>query len=78
MVVQVAHDVDKRGVALSARVSPSVICQPAINDCAQWVINDSKIDSKKYFPFDRRNISNVATHPAGCPAGKIVLCLHRN
>ena len=75
MAVQVALDADKGGVALSARVA---ICQLWINDPQQWVINDSKIDSKKYFPFDRRNISNVATHPAGCPAGKIVLCLHRN
>ena len=47
MVVQVALDVDKRGVALSARVSPSVICQEAINDSAQWVINDSKIVTAK-------------------------------
>ena len=45
-----------------------VICQLWINDSAQWVINDPKVDSKKYFPFDRKNISNVATHPAGVPS----------
>ena len=76
MVVQVALDADKGGVALSARVG---ICQLWINDPQQWVINDSKIDRAKNIFHSIGKIFRLSRLiPLVCPAGKIVLCLHRN
>ena len=79
MVVQVALDVDKRGVALSARVGrPVSFVSPGLMILPNGLLMIRKLTAKNIFHSIGEIVRMSRLIPLAGPAGKIVLCLHRN